>query len=439
MNPANNFTTFLEQHKASGKKLIVAVSGGRDSMCLLHLCLSHRLTVVAAHCNFGLRQNESDEDEAFVSEYCRKNDIPYETIRFPTRNEAGRHGLSIQETARMLRYEWFEQLRLKHEAAYILTAHHANDSIETFIHHLARGSGLKGMTGIPEKNGFILRPLLSWLRKDIDSYTVSNGLEWRDDSSNEKDDYSRNYIRHHIVPGLVRINSNAEAHLLHTMSLVQETSGLVSDYASLLRERFISGTDTQFEIRLHELRKLSYCRTLLVHWLAPYGFNPAMIEEMIRSHTTGAGWKGHEGYTAVYNRGILELMPDPPENLYPVHRVDELPAKIRFGRHSYLLSGTDQLPETFAGNSLYLDASRITFPIILRQWKQGDAFIPLGMKNRKKLSDLFTDMHLGMNQKKECMVVESGGEIAAVAPYRISEKYKLSNLSKEAIVITLLD
>jgi tRNA(Ile)-lysidine synthase len=438
MNPANNFTAFLKTYDILNAPLIIAVSGGRDSMCLLHLCLSYQLNIVAAHCNFGLRDEESNDDEAFVVEYCKANNITIETIRFDTKKESELSGLSVQETARTLRYKWFEELRLKHGGEYILTAHHANDSIETLIHNMARGAGLKGMLGIPAKNGRILRPLSSCLVEDIKTYANVNGIPWREDSSNAKEHYTRNYIRHQVVPGLIHINSNAEAHLLQSMSFLKEADAIVHDYAISVMHRFTYRSDHVFRIKISELNTLSYARTLLFLWLEPYGFSTFVIDEIIKCKTTGASWFG-KGFCAVYNRGELDIIPAPDDAVYATQFINTFPASVKFGMHSYLIKQSKGLPDRFEAGTLYLDASLIRLPLTVRQWKQGDVFIPLGMENNKKLSDFFTDLKLGMNEKKECVIIESASEIVAVAPYRINNKYRVSGSSSEVITVTLKD
>lgn len=212
---------FLNISSTIDQKFILAVSGGKDSMALVHLCKSENLNIVIAHCNFMLRGQESMDDEEFVRSYCTANQITFESIRFNTKTACEELGMSTQETARILRYDWFEKIRLQHHANYILTAHHANDLAETFIFNAARGSGINGLCGIPKKNGVVLRPLIMVSQNTINDYITAHQVPFRNDSSNLSDDYTRNFIRHHIIPKLIEVNNHAIEHIAKSTQILQ--------------------------------------------------------------------------------------------------------------------------------------------------------------------------------------------------------------------------
>lgn len=435
MNLANALTTILTRYNALESKFIVAVSGGKDSMSLLHACKNNGLNIVAVHCNFMLRADESNADENFVSQYCTNEGIALEKICFNTKTESKKRKLATQETARILRYEWFEKIRLQHDADYILTAHHGNDSIETFIINLLRGTGIKGLTGIPEKNGFILRPLLGVLRSEIDLYSSLYDIPFRNDSSNESDTYTRNYIRHNIIPLFENVNQKALQHVLDASLLLNESNELINDLLSKLTPEYTSQKSDVFSIHLDAIDHLTYKRTALFFWLNPYGFNSTIIDDILLTRHTGKWWQS-DTHRAIYERGKLNIVVLDPLFIKDQSHQYPLPSIINFGKDSYAVKTLYEKPENFSMDTFYINATLIEYPLRLRSWKQGDSFTPLGMKNKKKLSDFFTDLKLDAFQKEQAMILESNDEIVAVLPYRISEKFKLTDKTLHIISLT---
>ncbi|MES2691249.1 MAG: tRNA lysidine(34) synthetase TilS [Bacteroidota bacterium] len=436
MNLANALTTILTRYNALESKFIVAVSGGKDSMSLLHACKNNGLNIVAVHCNFMLRGDESNADEIFVSQYCKDQGIPLEKIRFDTKTESKKRKLATQETARILRYEWFEKVRLQHDAEYILTAHHGNDSIETFIINLLRGTGIKGLTGIPEKNGFILRPLLGILRSEIDVYSSLYDIPFRNDSSNESDTYTRNYIRHNIIPLFEDVNKKALQHVLDAALLLNESNELTNDLLSKLTPEYTSQKGDIFSIHLDAIDHLTYKRTALFFWLGPYGFNSTVIDDILLTRNTGKWWQS-DTHRVIYERGKLNLVAIDPFIIKEQNHHYPLPPVINFGKDAYVIETLTEKPEKFSMDTFYIDAALMEYPVRLRSWNQGDSFTPLGMKNKKKLSDFFTDLKLDAFQKGQAMVLESNNEIVAVLPHRINEKFKVTDKTSHIITLTL--
>lgn len=433
---ANTLSTVLTRNHALKSKFIIAVSGGKDSMCLLHACKNMELDIVAAHCNFMLRADESDADEAFVDQYCFREEIRLEKIRFNTKKESNTRRLSTQETARILRYEWFEELRVQHQADYVLTAHHGNDTVETFIINLLRGSGVKGLTGIPEKNGSVMRPLLGIFKNDIDLYASILAVPFRNDSSNESDLYTRNYIRHNVIPLFENINKQALQHILNTSSLLKENNELANELLDELTRKYTTKDEHVFSIDLSAITDLKFRKTALFFWLNPYGFNSTVIDDILLKHSTGKRWES-DTHQAIYERGNINIVTLNSSVIGEQIFDHTLPADITFGNHSYAIDISAEKSENLIHDAFFIDASLVHFPVTLRPWKHGDRFTPLGMKNSKKLSDFFIDLKLSASQKKQAMIVESNNEIVAVIPHRVSDKFKLTDKTSHFLQIVI--
>jgi tRNA(Ile)-lysidine synthase len=437
MNVVNRVQQFLTSSTALNQRLIVAVSGGKDSMALLHICRQLNLNIIAAHCNFMLRDDASLLDESFVTEYCRNHDIPLETTRFATKEHRSEWKLSTQETARKLRYDWFEMLRNKHQAGYILTAHHANDVAETFFLNLLRGSGLKGLRSIPAINGSVLRPLLSTPVAEIEAYIAASNIPYRDDASNNTDAYRRNYIRHHVIPLLDEVNNQAIDHIIHTTALLNESYQLLNDQLTSLKAIYTVDSANAFTIDMEKLSAHAQKQFLLFEWLAPFGFNASTSNNIARqTPITGNKWLS-DTHVALYSRGKLIVTPI-SENPISEIQLSKWPSLVCFGEHVYEVKALESVPQKFAPNALYFDKDLIAFPLKLRTWKHGDVFQPLGMKQEKKLSDFFIDTKINLNEKEKAMIIEAEKEIIAVAPYRISERYKVTAGTRNVIQLIKL-
>lgn len=438
MNILTSVQQFLTDNNALNGRFIVAVSGGKDSMALLHICKQLKLNIIAAHCNFMLRGNASMLDESFITGYCNDQHIIIETRQFNTKEHSEAWGLSTQETARKLRYEWFETLRNKHGADFILTAHHANDVAETFLLNLLRGSGLKGLRSIPAINGAILRPLLLTPVTEIETYIAAANIPYRDDASNSTDIYRRNYVRHRIIPLLNEVNNQALNHIMQTTALLSESYQLLREQLSDLKGIYTTSTSTSFTINLAQLFSHPQKKLLLYEWLTPFGFNASSAGNIIRQMpVTGSTWLS-DTHIALYDRGKLIVTLISKDTAMPEIHLTAWPTQICFGEHTYELTVQNSIPELFDPNTLYLDNDTITFPIKLRVWQHGDVFRPLGMKQDKKVSDFFIDEKVNMNEKKQAMIIEGEKGIIAVAPYRISDLYKVTPQTRNLVVLTKL-
>ena len=418
-------------------RLLVAVSGGIDSMTLLDLArrvFEGRLA--AAHCNFTLRGEESDGDQQLVESYCRQYGIPLHTIRFDTETEARTHGESIQMAARRLRYEWFDTLCDQHGYTKIAIAHHADDSIETFFINLVRGTGLRGLTGISDRRGRIIRPLLFARRDDITAYAARHAVPYREDSTNATLKYLRNRLRHDILPRFDSASNNRFARTMEENLLrLQQTQRFIDLQIARLRAAALDDHTIDLEqldpeclaFELHEL-------------LRPYGFaseTVADLADLLLGHDADndltASGKRFEAplWSAVVDRNRLLLVPRTVEPF----RDEQIAADDP--RIEWLTVG--ELPESLAtpANVAYLSADALKFPLTLRLWQEGDWFIPLGMVGQKKVSDFLIDAKIPVTEKARQGVLLSGETIVWLVGRRIDDRYKVRQDAHRVIRITL--
>lgn len=418
-------------------RLLVAVSGGIDSMTLLDLArrvFEGRLA--AAHCNFTLRGEESDGDQQLVESYCRQYGIPLHTIRFDTETEARTHGESIQMAARRLRYEWFDTLCDQHGYTKIAIAHHADDSIETFFINLVRGTGLRGLTGISDRRGRIIRPLLFARRDDITAYAALHAVPYREDSTNATLKYLRNRLRHDILPRFDSASNNRFARTMEENLLrLQQTQRFIDLQIARLRAAALDDHTIDLErldpeclaFELHEL-------------LRPYGFaseTVADLADLLLEHDADndltASGKRFEAplWSAVVDRNRLLLVPRTVEPF----RDEQIAADDP--RIEWLTVG--ELPESLAApaNVAYLSADALKFPLTLRLWQEGDWFIPLGMVGQKKVSDFLIDAKIPVTEKARQGVLLSGETIVWLVGRRIDDRYKVRQDAHRVIRITL--
>jgi tRNA(Ile)-lysidine synthase len=418
---------FLNVSSAIDQKFILAVSGGKDSMALAHLCKSENLNIVIAHCNFMLRGQESIDDEEFVRSYCSTNQITFESIRFNTKTTCEELGLSTQETARILRYNWFEKIRQQHHANYILTAHHANDLAETFIFNAARGSGINGLGGIPKKNGVVLRPLIMVGQNTINNYITAHQVPFRNDSSNFSDDYTRNFIRHHIIPKLIDVNNHAIEHIAKSTQILQEAQIILIEKLNEIIDKHSSYYGSTLIIDNSIIKQLPYYNYLLNYWLSPFGFNSNQINEITSTdHCSGKTWNSNT-HVLLFNRDELRIEKLTNDNVNTLLFEKNFPDKFIFNGYHFEVTYIDKKHLDFKENLLYFDAEKIKFPITIRIWNHGDSFKPLGMFNNKKVSDFFIDQKIDILEKTRIPIICDKHQVIAVVPYRIDNRYKITD------------
>lgn len=422
-------------------RLLLAISGGIDSMVLAHLLNAGGWKVGLAHCNFQLRGEASLQDEIFVADTAKNLGVPFFSIQFDTFAASQTLNTSIQLAARQLRYDWLEKVREENGFQWILTAHHLNDCIETLLLNITRGCGLRGLHGIPVRNGKIVRPLLFATRDEITQYAIDHGIEYREDASNAADYYARNRIRHQIIPGLKDLNPSLERTMEDNFLRFQQTEGLFIERVNQLRAELVQDTERGFTILLDTLKKHPAALTLLFEWLHPWGFNMSQLKQALASaHQSGAIFET-ASHRMLIDRALLVV--EKKQHLDPneIILVGEETA-IDFTGGRLLLSFHPGKPGHFEEDPAmaYLDANALVFPLKLRRWRPGDWFFPLGMRGKKKkLQDFFTDEKLTRFEKEQIWLLETGDEqIAWVVGYRIDDRYKIKADTPKYLLLQFL-
>ncbi|KIX22485.1 potassium ABC transporter ATPase [Flavobacterium sp. 316] len=417
-----------------GKKLLLTVSGGIDSVVLVHLCKKIQLEIGVAHCNFQLRDTESDEDELFVQELCTQYNIPIFIQKFSTSDYAVQRKLSTQLAARELRYNWFNEIIENNNYDYIVTAHHLDDQIETFLINLTRGTGLEGLTGIPEQNDKIIRPLLIFSRNEIENFANKNQIDWREDSSNASDKYLRNKIRHAVVPVLKQLNPSFLTSFQETLNHLKQSVELVEDVTAIMYERIVTQLDHKIQINIEELLKLKNYKSYLYQWLKEYGFT-AWDDIYNLPHTQSGKQVFSNSYILLKDRNYLLLSPKEKEELKESFFINEnlknhkVPLNLSFCNISYI-SNSDN-------NIIFVDEDKLQFPLEIRKKKEGDSFYPSGMNGKKKLSKYFKDEKYSLLEKEEQWLLVSNNEIVWVIGKRADQRFLANENTQNTLKIEL--
>jgi len=423
----------------SDNKVLVAVSGGIDSMVLLSLLQDADINTVAAHCNFSLRGEESDLDEDFVKTETCKLGVSCRVKRFDTIDYAAQNGLSIQMAARDLRYRWFQELAIEENYDAIAIAHNRDDRIETLLINLARGTGLHGLTGIKPKNGKIIRPLLFASRNEIEEYANEHGVKYREDSSNTTDEYARNYIRHHVIPGMEQFFPGVRQTMERSMDYFSEVEMFYDETIERYRNQIVSVKEDLTYIDLAALVQSPSPPTLLYEILKPFGFSNSVTAKIIENQNFPSGRQFFsDTFRLVCDRKSLILQKIENERLQE-YLIDEQTSQIYIPIHLKINKFEkyhEYKPDTHP-NVACLDGGKLHFPLLLRQWKHGDKFRPLGMKNMKKLSDFFTDAKLSLIEKERCWVLISGNKIVWIAGMRIDDRFKITDKTNAVVELRI--
>jgi tRNA(Ile)-lysidine synthase len=431
-NHVSNHFPFLQ-----GKKLLLAVSGGLDSMVLVHLFQQLNYEIVVMHCNFQLRGLESFEDQQFIQEYSNTNSIPFVFTQFDTEAFAADFKVSTQVAARELRYSWFyEQLAIQ-RGDFILTAHHADDNLETFLINLSRGTGLEGLIGIPAQNEKIIRPLLSFSRQQIEDYASVNKLKWREDSSNASDKYLRNKIRHHLVPLLKELNPNFMSSFEKTQAFLTESKELVDDAAVMVYQQVAreEGEDIHFD--LARLLQLPNYSSYLYQWLNEFGFTAwDDIYELVNSQSGKQVVAPY--FRLIKDRNSLILSPLQSQDAKQEFLIESLDSKVKFPLN--LVFSTVSKLGVASNSTIFVDHDKLVFPLTLRHWNEGDVFQPFGMEGKsKKVSKLFKDEKLSLIDKEKVWLLCSNNQVVWVVGIRQDERFKIDSNSKNLLKIECIE
>lgn len=416
-----------------GKKMLLAVSGGLDSMVLTDLLHKLNFDIKVAHCNFKLRGEESNQDFDFIKTYCIQNKIDFFGNQFNTKKYAEDNKLSIQLAARELRYQWFYTLLTTQNLDYILTAHHLDDSLETFLINFTRGTGIDGLTGIPQQNDKIIRPMLIFSREEIKNYASENHITWREDSSNTSDKYLRNKIRHDLVPILKELNSGFLDSFKNTIGNLQQTQSLAKDASELLSSEIITQSGNDKRINLEKLSAVANYKSYLYDWLKPYGFT---AWEDIYNLTDAQSGKlvFSESHRLIKDRTfiILSEISNTENNSYSIDagtiQIDS-PIKLHF-------SDQNHITETTA-STIFVDKLSLKFPLTLRKWQEGDYFYPSGFQGKKKVSKYFKDEKFSLIDKEKTWLLCSENQIVWIINYRADQRFTANNNTNQILKIEL--
>lgn len=436
------FLKYIHSEKLfhSSQRVLLAVSGGADSMLMLHLFASNGFSVAVAHCNFGLRGKESDGDEQFVSDYCDQHNIAFYNKRFDTTEYADAKGISIEMAARELRYGWFDELLYLHRFDYLATAHHQDDVIETFLINLSRGSGIRGLSGIQPKSGKIIRPMLFTNRAEILDYCTRMMIDFRTDSTNEETIYKRNLIRHEIIPILEQVNPAFRRNALKTIGTLNETGQLFQQRMSEIRAFVFADDEMGAMIHIEKLLTLSPLKTILFELVREFGFQPEQIDDIVDSLGKASGRKFYsENYRLIKDRDYLLIAPNPVGQEKTVY-LEEDSSQINYPIHLALERSERTAAFRYSTNPNVadLDLDKLEFPLILRHWQEGEYFQPLGMSGLKKLSDFFIDEKYSIPEKESAWILASGNRLAWIVGKRIDDRFKITSETKRVLRVSWL-
>jgi tRNA(Ile)-lysidine synthase len=412
------------------KKLLLAISGGIDSMVLLHLFHQLKFDITVAHCNFSLRDNESDADENFVKSICEALKIPFYIQKFDTKQFASDYKLSIQLAARKLRYEWFSELLLDKKLDFVLTAHHLDDEIETFLINLTRGTGLEGLTGIPAKNEKTIRPLLKFSREQIETFAKEKNIKWREDSSNASNKYLRNKLRHDVVPILKELNPSFMQSFQNTLNNLKQSQSLVDDASLIVYRKVVQEEENQKKIKISELKQLENYEAYLFQWLKPLGFSAwEDIYDLVNSQSGKQVFS--KDYLILKDRDYLivsEKNQKDNQNIYKIEKeVLEVKKPLKIS-----ISKVDDI-SNLSNTTIFVDEEKISFPLVIRKWQEGDFFYPSGMSGKKKVSKYFKDKKFSLIDKQNQWLLCSNGEIIWIINHRADERFIANNKTKNII------
>ncbi len=435
-----NYFPFLK-----GKKLLIAVSGGVDSIVLTHLLNKLQFTISLAHCNFHLRGKDSDMDEVSVKTEASKLNIPFFITHFDTEYYATSKGISIQMAARELRYTWFDEIVQKNNFDYILTAHHADDDVETFLINLIRGTGLNGLTGIPAINKNVIRPLLPFTRIDIESFAKKNNLSWREDKSNAQTKYLRNKIRHDIIPVLKSLNPNFMESFSKTLENLQGSKQLVEDRIDEIQSQLIQKDGALLKFNIQKLKSLNNPKAYLFELLNSYGFTEWDDVLSLLNAQSGKQVFSKTHYLLKDREFLLltELNSKNDEKKeYKISDKDQsielANLKIKFTHQKIKNLPQQQTNPKYTNNNLiYLDKDKLIFPLTVRKWKNGDYFYPMGMQGKKKLSKYFKDEKFSLLDKENIWLLCSNNNIAWIIGKRLDNRFEINKNTTEILKIEI--
>ena len=415
-------------------RFYIAVSGGIDSMVLVHLFQHYQYEFGLLHCNFKLRGDESDGDMRFIHDYSEENTLHLRIGFFETMQYAKQNKVSTQVAARELRYEWFYEQMEEMNAQYVLTAHHLDDNLETFIINLSRGTGLEGLTGIPQQNDKILRPLLPFSREEIQEYAKENNIKWREDSSNSSDKYLRNKIRHDLIPILKEINPSFLTSFQNTQEYLCAAQTLVNDADYYIyREVATETEDGKILFNLKQLLQLPNYSAYLYQWLKEFNFTAWQDVYSLVNAQSGKQVFSTD-VVLLKDRDYLILSKKKINSLNEVYYVTKNGEQVNFPLKFQFCNVSD-ISDTDS-NSIFVDENKIEFPLVLRKWEEADYFYPFGMEGKKKVSKYFKDEKFSLIDKSNVWLLCSNNQIVWIVGKRQDDRFKITENTTKILQIS---
>ncbi len=424
-------------------KLLVGVSGGADSVALLHILVNLGYRCEVAHCNFNLRDTESNRDETFVENLAEKLSLSFHKINFDTKQYAAQHKISIEMAARELRYNWFEKLLQETNAEGIAIAHHADDVVETLLMNLTRGTSIRGLSGIKPRQGNIIRPLLNIWRKEIEFYLQENNIDFVTDSSNWEQVYIRNKFRHSVIPLLEEISPNVKEILLYEVERFKDVEILYNERIAQLKNEIVCNKKDIVSIKIQPILQHKAGASILYEILTEYGFSPETIR-IIYQNLTGEAGKQFFSLThrVLKDRDLLLIA---ALNLSEITKnisveKNKIPCRIDVN-NSISIDFKIILKEDFIleknKNTAYFDADLLEFPLLFRRWQEGDTFVPFGMTGMKKVSDYFIDEKFSILQKEQTPLLLSGKNIIWIVGERTDNRYRIIDQTRQVLQVKI--
>lgn len=441
---SDRFKYTIEKNNLFSKQhhLLVACSGGLDSLVLVNLLKSLDYTFSILHCNFQLRGQESLRDEEFVRSLAHGMGVQFQFIRFDTAETMKLWGKGVQETARILRYNWFEEqievFRKNGDHPLLLTAHHQDDQIETVAFNFFRGTGIHGLTGMKFKEGDIVRPLLFALRADIEHYAIQHQLTWVEDSSNKETKYARNQFRHEVFPALEKVLPQFKQNLIENVKRFNEVENLYHQQIELIKKKMLEKNGDAYAIPINKLMAAEPLDTIVYEIFTDFGFAASQVEEIKKMFTADSGsYIQSSSHRVLKNRNwlLIDQLQEIPSNIYIIENAESEISINKLNIQVSLKSNTSPIPSN--QDEAWLDADKIRFPLIVRPWKQGDYFYPLGMNKKKKISKFLIDQKLSKFEKEDQYIIESDKKIIWVIGRRIDERFKVSSKTMKTIRIKI--
>lgn len=431
-----------QQFPHTGQPILLAVSGGKDSMALAYLLKTTGLSFEITHCNFQLREEASDLDEEFVRNWCSENHIKGHFIRFDTLREMENEKTGVQETARKLRYEWFETLRQEHNFHAIATAHHANDNAETLLMNLCKGTGLRGLHGILPRSGQVIRPLLWATSEMIGEFVAQHNIRFREDLSNNTTKYKRNAVRHQIIPAIESVFPKAIVQISESIARFADAEALYRQAVTREKNDLLEQRNNDIFIPIRKLLRKTGYKSICFEIFSEWGFSAAQIPEILKLLQSESGhYVQNEMYRVIRNRDFLIITTSMPEKSNCI-LIESAPFKTKTNTFG-LEAVTNIAPDSFFNKDpkiACINGDALQFPLILRRWKNGDYFYPIGMgMKKKKISKYLTDNKVPLHEKEQCWVLESDKRIVWLIGYRLDERFKIKKETQNTLQIKIFN